>query len=205
MLNPKKISQQRVIESLKNNQAIQKEYYDRGSKPLKTFRKGERIRMFRDKNWLKGKVNAEGPSPRSYKVLLEDGGKLTRNRRFLKPLRTPQEEDDTDDEESEEDEEDDTDDEETDIETFYKNVQTAIPVEMKDPEKKKKEEEEGDSNSESRFNVTSPEIFNPPSHTRSGRPVVKPTAFFQWFKESHNFRKSCTFIELQDNMDVSGF
>jgi len=88
LLRPKVLDQNAVRNQLENLRNVQKNYYDRGSKPLEPLKENDFARIYTENGWKPGRVVGVGPEPRSYKVLTESGRILRRNRRHL--LKTPE-------------------------------------------------------------------------------------------------------------------
>jgi hypothetical protein len=81
-LMPQKIDIKDVRMKLQQEHNVQKKYYDRQSKPLKSLTTGDTVRVQFDKQWKKGTV-VDKQTDRSYVVRTNDGGIYRRNRKFL--------------------------------------------------------------------------------------------------------------------------
>ncbi|KAK7868242.1 hypothetical protein R5R35_000643 [Gryllus longicercus] len=81
----KPLIQKDIVIKAQNKQYIQKYYYDKQAKDLVPLQVGDRVLLQTDKrNWKPGVVRETMSRPRSYKVELESGSVLERNRRFLR-------------------------------------------------------------------------------------------------------------------------
>ena len=69
----------------RKRQEKQKQYYDRGSKPLKPLKPGDNVVMQHKSTWKPATVTEEHHTPRSYVVENEYGQQYRRNRRHLRP------------------------------------------------------------------------------------------------------------------------
>ena len=66
-------------------QQRQVKYYNKGSKELKPFKSGDKVRVKqKDGKWKKAVVSKLDRTPRSYHVRTDDGGIYRRNRRVLR-------------------------------------------------------------------------------------------------------------------------
>lgn len=82
LLKPKHDAE-KVQNALKQKQHIQKNYYDRGAKPLPKLNPGDQIRVRNENTWEPGRVESKADTPRSYNIQTDKGQKLRRNRRHL--------------------------------------------------------------------------------------------------------------------------
>ncbi|KAK3702003.1 hypothetical protein QZH41_007698 [Actinostola sp. cb2023] len=90
LLHPSSYNYQQVMQNLQERQVKQKEYYDRGSKPLNPLRPGDKIHL-RDESqniWIPGTVTAKTEQPRSY-IVDVNGSQYRRNRRDILDARDP--------------------------------------------------------------------------------------------------------------------
>ncbi|KAK3741612.1 hypothetical protein QZH41_006978 [Actinostola sp. cb2023] len=90
LLHPSSYNYQQVMQNLQERQVKQKEYYDRGSKPLNPLRPGDQIHL-RDESqniWIPGTVTAKTEQPRSY-IVDVNGSQYRRNRRDILDARDP--------------------------------------------------------------------------------------------------------------------
>ncbi|KAK3741172.1 hypothetical protein QZH41_002992 [Actinostola sp. cb2023] len=90
LLHPSSYNYRQVTQNLQERQVKQKEYYDRGSKPLNPLRPGDQIHL-RDESqniWIPGTVTAKTEQPRSY-IVDVNGSQYRRNRRDILDARDP--------------------------------------------------------------------------------------------------------------------
>lgn len=74
-----------VKENLRNKQKISKDYYDKHSKHLQDFKRGENVRVqIEDKLWKPAIIQEKHTNPRSYTVETPEGQKYRRNRKFIR-------------------------------------------------------------------------------------------------------------------------
>ena len=73
---------------LRQRQATQKKYYDRGSRELSELQAGDYVMLQDRKNlsWQPATVVENSKEPRSYMVQTNAGSRYRRNRRYLRPL-----------------------------------------------------------------------------------------------------------------------
>ncbi len=62
-----------------------KKYFDRGTKELSSLDEGQEVFVSWDKEWKEGKILSKLDRPRSYKVQLENGETIERNRVKIRP------------------------------------------------------------------------------------------------------------------------
>ena len=79
-LEPKPPLKSKVVNKRKQMQQRQVKYYNKGSKELKPFKSGDKVRAKqKDGKWKKAVVSKLDRTPRSYHVRTEDGGIYKRN------------------------------------------------------------------------------------------------------------------------------
>ena len=84
-LEPNPPLKSKVVNKRKLMQQRQVKYYNKGSKELKPFKSGDKVRVKqKDGKWEKAVVSKLDRTPRSYHVRTEDGGIYRRNRRVLR-------------------------------------------------------------------------------------------------------------------------
>jgi len=72
---------------LLTRQQRQKEFYDRGTRPLSRLHEGEPVRMKRGREWTPAVVLKQYQAPRSYIMTTPDGTQMRRNRFHLQPTK----------------------------------------------------------------------------------------------------------------------
>ena len=99
LLLPKTINPSAVKKGLLHQQARQKHYYDRHSKPLSQLGMGDKVRFRKGASWVPAVITRDAELPRSYVIITPDGSSYQRNRRDLRPDFTTSvfEEDESDD------------------------------------------------------------------------------------------------------------
>ena len=99
LLLPKTINPSAVKKGLLHQQARQKHYYDRHSKPLSQLGMGDKVRFRKGTSWVPAVITRDAELPRSYVITTPDGSSYRRNRRDLQPDFTTSvfEEDESDD------------------------------------------------------------------------------------------------------------
>ena len=84
-LEPKPPLKSKVVNKRKLMQQRQVKYYNKGSKELKPFKSGDKVRVKqKDGKWKKAVVSKLDRTPRSYHVRTEDGGTYRRNCHVLR-------------------------------------------------------------------------------------------------------------------------
>ena len=83
-LQPKAIAPDQVREKLKLKQAKQKHYFNKHSKHLPMLEEGDRVRVQTGKRWKPGVVTEQAGTPRSYKILTDEGQEYRRNRKMMR-------------------------------------------------------------------------------------------------------------------------
>jgi len=85
LLKPKTVNSDTVNQDLNKKQAVQKFYYDRGTKNLSSLKEGDKVRVWNPekKQWKPAIVETVCDKPRSYIVVTEQGSKLRRNRQDI--------------------------------------------------------------------------------------------------------------------------
>ena len=78
-----------VREKLKQHTEEQREYYNRGTKPLPQIKEDDTVRIRKGKTWEPAVVTAKHSAPRSFIVTTPEGGVYRRNRRHLLPTAEP--------------------------------------------------------------------------------------------------------------------
>lgn len=82
LLQLKIINARNAQAELRNRQDVQKKYFDKGSRNLKPFEVGERVKVRIDRQWVKGTVKGR-VGPRSYTIKLYSCAICRRNRRQM--------------------------------------------------------------------------------------------------------------------------
>ncbi len=85
LLKPQPVNSEDVKQHLNQKQAVQKFYYDRGTKNLSSLNIGDGVRVWEPerKQWKPAIVETVCDKPRSYIVVTEQGSKLRRNRQDI--------------------------------------------------------------------------------------------------------------------------
>ena len=78
-----------VREKLKQRTEKQREYYNRGAKPLPQIKEDDTVRIRKGKTWEPAVVTAKHSAPRSFIVTTPEGRVYRRNRRHLLPTAEP--------------------------------------------------------------------------------------------------------------------
>ena len=74
---------------LKLRQQKQKQYFDRGTRPLSKLEVGDSVRVKLGCTWTSVIISGKHSSPRSYLVTTENGRMYRRNRRVINPSTEP--------------------------------------------------------------------------------------------------------------------
>ena len=83
-------SPQEAQEALRRTKDKQEHYYNRGARPLQPLNIGDTIRVRTDRGaWPKGSVQGTAGTPNSFRVALESGVSIRRNRRHLRKTAEP--------------------------------------------------------------------------------------------------------------------
>ena len=69
---------------LEQKKVQQKKYYDRSSKPLDNLSDGDDVYVERDGKWQPDVIMSKADTPRSFKIMTEDGAQYRRNRVHLR-------------------------------------------------------------------------------------------------------------------------
>lgn len=78
------MSNKEVIEKLEERQEKQKRYYDKRTKERKDFEIQDKVRVqMQDKTWTPGIIVNKMNKPRTYRVKLNNGTILERNKKYL--------------------------------------------------------------------------------------------------------------------------
>ena len=89
LLKLKLVNTKLVVDKLKQRQVVQKELYDKNAKDLKPLKDYSNARVQSQKGtWKPCVVTGATETPRSYKIVTDDGGEYIRNRRFLRSVPT---------------------------------------------------------------------------------------------------------------------
>lgn len=80
----KPIANQNVKEKINKHQKQYKTVYDRNSKEIETFAKGEHVWLLQDGTWVAARVLDKDETPRSYWVRTGDGSTYRRNSWWLR-------------------------------------------------------------------------------------------------------------------------
>ena len=85
LLKPQTVHSETVKQKLNEKQAIQKKYYDRGTRSLSPLKPGDTVRVWNPekKKWNPAIVESLTNKPRSYIVVTQEGSKLRRNRQDI--------------------------------------------------------------------------------------------------------------------------
>ena len=87
LLQPQPRCTSQIRHNLLTRQQRQKEFYDRGTRPLSNLHEGEPVRMKRGREWTPAVVVKQHQAPRSYIVAIPDGMQMRRNRFHLQPTK----------------------------------------------------------------------------------------------------------------------
>ena len=89
LLKPNLVNTKLVVDKLKQRQVVHKELYDKNAKDLKPLKDYSNARVQSQKGtWKPCVVTGATETPRSYKIVTDDGGEYIRNRRFLRSVPT---------------------------------------------------------------------------------------------------------------------
>ena len=85
LLKPQTVHSETVKQKLNEKQAVQKKYYDRGTRSLSPLKPGDTVRVWNPekKKWNPAIVESLTNKPRSYIVVTQEGSKLRRNRQDI--------------------------------------------------------------------------------------------------------------------------
>ena len=88
-LTPQVVDPNKVIEKMKQNQEVSKEYYDRGARRLSELHPNDNVRMQVQDKWVPCTVVRQADTPRSYIVKGLNGQEYRRNRKHLRKVNGP--------------------------------------------------------------------------------------------------------------------
>ena len=88
-LTPHVVDPNKVIERMKQNQEVSKEYYDRGARQLSELNPNDTVRMQVQDKWVPCTVVRQADTPRSYIVKGLNGQEYHRNRKHLRKVNGP--------------------------------------------------------------------------------------------------------------------